>query len=141
MKNTLMVVAAMAFASAGLSAQSPAPIAKRDPGYAVSKTPWGDPDLQGKWPGTDMVGTPMQRDTEARYANVLTEAEYKQVQERFARQAAQDEADFDLEQLDGARRAVTSAAPCHRRRTGWNAASRNIRPRSSSIRRMVACRR
>jgi hypothetical protein len=97
MKKTLMVVAAMAFASAGLSAQSPAPIAKRDPGYTVSKTPWGDPDLQGKWPGTDMVGTPMQRDTKLGTRNLLTEAEYKQVQERFARQAAQDEADFDLE--------------------------------------------
>ena len=32
--------------------------------YAAPRTPWGDPDLQGKWPGTDMVGVPMQR-TEA----------------------------------------------------------------------------
>ena len=44
-----------------------------------------------------MVGTPMQRDTKLGTRNVLTEAEYKQVQERFARQAAQDEADFDLD--------------------------------------------
>src|SRR5712664_2805424 len=26
------------------------------------KTPWGDPDLQGVWPGTGLIGTPLQRD-------------------------------------------------------------------------------
>ena len=98
MKNTLLVVAAIAVMSAGLlSAQSAAPIVKRDPGYTVPRTPWGDPDLQGTWPSTEMVGTPMQRDTKLGTRNVLTEAEYKKVQERFARQAAQDEADFDLD--------------------------------------------
>jgi len=98
MKNTLLVVAAIAVMSAGLlSAQSAAPIVKRDPGYTVPRTPWGDPDLQGMWPSTEMVGTPMQRDTKLGTRNVLTEAEYKKVQERFARQAAQDEADFDLD--------------------------------------------
>ena len=98
MKNTLLVVAAIAVMSAGLlSAQSAAPIVKRDPGYTVPRTPWGDPDLQGTWPSTEMVGTPMQRDTKLGTRNVLTAAEYKKVQERFARQAAQDEADFDLD--------------------------------------------
>jgi len=98
MKNTLLVVAAIAVMSAGLrSAQSAAPIVKRDPGYTVPRTPWGDPDLQGTWPSTEMVGTPMQRDTKLGTRNVLTEAEYKKVQQRFARQAAQDEADFDLD--------------------------------------------
>jgi hypothetical protein len=96
-KKTLIVVTLTAVASAILQAQSPAPIVKRDPSYSVPKTPWGDPDLQGKWPGTDMVGTPMQRDKKLGTRNVLTEAEYKQVQERFAKQAAQDKADFDLE--------------------------------------------
>ena len=43
-------------------------------GYEVPRTPWGDPDLQGKWPGTDMVGTPMQRDAKLGTRNVLTEA-------------------------------------------------------------------
>ena len=98
MKKTLMVVAALAVTSAALlSAQGAAPIAKRDPNYTVPRTPWGDPDLQGKWPSTDMVGTPMQRDAKLGTRNLLTEAEYKEVQARFARQAALDEADFDLE--------------------------------------------
>ena len=26
--------------------------------YTVPRTPWGDPDLQGMWPSTDMVGVP-----------------------------------------------------------------------------------
>jgi hypothetical protein len=30
-------------------------------GYAVPRTPWGDPDLQGIWPGTAMMGVPMER--------------------------------------------------------------------------------
>jgi len=98
MKKTLMVVTAIAVTSVALlSAQSSAPIVKRDPNYTVPRTPWGDPDLQGKWPSTDMVGTPMQRDAKLGTRNLLTEAEYKEVQARFARQAAQDEADFDLE--------------------------------------------
>ena len=98
MKKTLMVVAALAVTSAALlSAQGAAPIAKRDPNYTVPRTPWGDPDLQGQWPSTDMVGTPMQRDAKLGTRNLLTEAEYKEVQARFARQAALDEADFDLE--------------------------------------------
>ena len=29
--------------------------------YAVPRTPWGDPDLQGLWPGTAMMGVPMER--------------------------------------------------------------------------------
>ena len=28
-------------------------------GYTVPRTEWGDPDLTGKWPSTDMVGVPM----------------------------------------------------------------------------------
>src|ERR1044072_9659978 len=99
MKKTLMVVAAIAVTSVALlSAQSAAPIVKRDPNYTVPRPPWGAPDLQGKWPSTDMVGTPMQRDAKLVTQNLLTEAEYKDVQARFARQSAQDEADFDLEQ-------------------------------------------
>ena len=98
MTKTLMAVTVMAVTSAVLlSAQNLLPTVKRDPGYTVPRTPWGDPDLQGKWPSTDMVGTPMQRDTKLGTRNLLTKEEYRQVQERFARQAAQDEADFDIE--------------------------------------------
>ena len=66
--------------------------------YTAPRTPWGDPDLQGKWPSTDLVGVPMQRDQKLGTRNVLTEEEFKARQEQFARQAAQDEAEFDLDQ-------------------------------------------
>src|SRR6187401_1731251 len=29
--------------------------------YVAPRTPWGDPDLQGLWPGTAMMGVPMER--------------------------------------------------------------------------------
>ena len=30
--------------------------------WGPPKTSWGDPDLQGMWPGTDLLGVPLQRD-------------------------------------------------------------------------------
>lgn len=68
-----------------------------DPNYEPPRTPWGDPDLQGKWPGTDYVGVPMQRSEELGERNWLTEEEYEQEAERRARQALNDSAEFELE--------------------------------------------
>jgi hypothetical protein len=65
--------------------------------YKVPRTSWGDPDLQGTWPGTAMVGVPMQRDEKLGTRNVLTEEEFVAREAQFARQAEQDNADFDLE--------------------------------------------
>jgi hypothetical protein len=64
--------------------------------YSPPRTPWGDPDLQGKWPGTAMVGVPMQRDAALGARNVLNDEEFAQRQEQFARQQALDNADFEL---------------------------------------------
>jgi hypothetical protein len=44
--------------------------------WVQPKTPWGDPDLQGMWPGTDLIGTPMNRDKKLGERNVLTDEEY-----------------------------------------------------------------
>ena len=38
-----------------------ATLAAQDARYAVPRTPWGDPDLQGRWPGTAMMGVPLER--------------------------------------------------------------------------------
>jgi len=75
--------------SALLAAQGPSK------GYSPPRTPWGDPDLQGTWPGTDLVGVPLQRDPKLGTRNRLTEEEFKARQEQFAKQEATDEADFD----------------------------------------------
>jgi hypothetical protein len=45
-------------------------------GFVQPKTPWGDPDLQGFWPGVDMVGVPLQRPTRFGTRNELTEEEF-----------------------------------------------------------------
>ena len=65
--------------------------------YTVPRTPWGDPDLQGKWPSTQMVGVPVQRDEKLGSRNVLNDEEYAEREARAARQTEQDNADFDIE--------------------------------------------
>ena len=65
--------------------------------YTAPRTPWGDPDLQGKWPGTEMVGVPMQRDEKLGTRNVLNDEEFAEREQRAARQEEQDNADFELE--------------------------------------------
>jgi hypothetical protein len=65
--------------------------------YRAPRTPWGDPDLEGKWPGTDMGGVPLQRAESLGTRSVLTDAEFAERKAQAARQAEQDLADFDFE--------------------------------------------
>jgi len=58
------------------SAAGPAASTTADDDYVVPRTPWGDPDLQGIWPGTHMVGVPMQRPEALGTRNVLTDEEF-----------------------------------------------------------------
>jgi hypothetical protein len=44
--------------------------------WSPPKTPWGDPDIQGLWPGVDMVGTPLERDRALGTRAFLTEEEF-----------------------------------------------------------------
>ncbi|HET7133942.1 MAG TPA: hypothetical protein VFJ95_16920, partial [Gammaproteobacteria bacterium] len=76
---------------------APAAQTAADGEYTVPRTAWGDPDLQGKWPGTAMVGVPMQRDEKLGLRNVLNDEEFAEREARAARQTEQDNADFDLE--------------------------------------------
>jgi hypothetical protein len=54
------VAVTIAFSIAPVSGQSPAGRISTD-GGTVPRTPWGDPDLQGIWPGTAMMGVPIER--------------------------------------------------------------------------------
>ena len=65
-------------------------------GYRAPRTSWGDPDLEGKWPGTHMVGVPVQRAESLGTRNVLTDEEFAQRESQSERQRDQDNADFDL---------------------------------------------
>jgi hypothetical protein len=67
-----------------------------DTPYQVPRTSWGDPDLSGIWPGTAMVGVPMQRDQKLGTRNVLTEEEFLAREAQFSQQDERDNADFDF---------------------------------------------
>jgi hypothetical protein len=88
-------------AFAVLVALAVAPVAGRSANktYNVPRTAWGDPDLQGVWPGTDMVGTPLQRAASFGDRNVLTEEEYQARQAAAARQNDEDNAEFNIESV------------------------------------------
>jgi hypothetical protein len=64
--------------------------------YTPPRTAWGDPDLQGVWPSTHMVGVPFERPD--RYGNrlYLTDAEFKERQAESEKQQKLDVLDFDL---------------------------------------------
>src|SRR5438132_12678430 len=74
----------------GQSAKSPA-AAKS---WAVPKTPWGDPDLQGTWTSDDCIGTPMQRPVNLGDRQFITEQEIAQRESQLARQAENDKQEF-----------------------------------------------
>jgi hypothetical protein len=99
--STLAVIASLSLTACERTAeQAAAPAADQgsaDGTYRVPRTSWGDPDLQGKWPGTAMVGVPMQRDEKLGTRNVLTDEEFAAREAQAARQEEQDNADFDLE--------------------------------------------
>ena len=60
--------------------------------YTPPKTPWGDPDLQGMWPGN--VGVPMQRPENLGTRTTLTDAEFAQKQAQAKRQAQADSEEY-----------------------------------------------
>src|SRR5215510_14586235 len=77
MKTSLRLVvlsAALAAALAPLILMGQATAPQRP--WTPPKTPWGDPDIQGLWPGQDMVGTPLERDRALGTRAVLTEEEF-----------------------------------------------------------------
>ena len=73
-----VVLYAGAVAGQAPQSSTPPPLPQPAPGFVTPKTPWGDPDLQGFWPGVDMVGVPMQRPARFGTRNVLTDEEFAQ---------------------------------------------------------------
>jgi len=57
---------------------APLPAPRPAAGFVQPKTPWGDPDIQGFWPGVETVGVPLQRPARFGTRNVLTEEEFAQ---------------------------------------------------------------
>jgi len=76
--------------------------------YVPPKTAWGDPDLQGLWPATDMINVPIGRPANFGTRNVLTDEEYKQRE-----QAAQRTAESDAQEFATADTRVTINPPSY----------------------------
>jgi len=85
----------VALAAVSLGAQSPSDQGGRS-SYTPPRTPWGDPDLQGIWPGTDMVGVPFERPDQFGNRLFLTEQEFKARETQAEKQARLDVLEFDL---------------------------------------------
>lgn len=68
----LIVALITALAPLMLTGQTKAPARP----WTAPKTPWGDPDIQGLWPGNDMVGTPLERDRALGTRAFLTDEEF-----------------------------------------------------------------
>jgi hypothetical protein len=62
--------------------------AKTTKAYIPPKTPWGDPDLEGVWPGN--MGVPMQRNAKLGDRSTLTDEEYQAKEVAAAKQAKAD---------------------------------------------------
>ena len=62
--------------------------------YAVPRTSWGDPDLQGKWPSTGMMGVPLERPVSLGDKAQFTDEEFAARSAQAQRQAAQDDEEF-----------------------------------------------
>jgi len=58
--------------------------------YTPPKTAWGDPDLTGIWPSTDMVGVPFERPENFGERSVVTDEEFQARQKQGATRAAAD---------------------------------------------------
>src|SRR4051794_2608623 len=80
-----IVLALGGAASLSLAAQSSQNAHVAAP-YTPPKTAWGDPDLQGIWPSTAMVGVPFERPTQYGNRLYLTDEEFRQRQKEAEQQ-------------------------------------------------------
>ena len=83
--------AAQTRTAASSSGQTPA---KSPQTWVGPRTPWGDPDLQGIWPSTDMVGVPFERPAELAGRTEVSDEEFAQRTERSRKQTAADAEEF-----------------------------------------------
>ncbi|HEY7447436.1 MAG TPA: hypothetical protein VH702_04760 [Vicinamibacterales bacterium] len=73
------------------------PVVGQQAQSSVPRTAWGDPDLQGVWPSTHMVGVPFERPDEFGQRKLLTDAEFAAREKQATRQAQLDTADFNID--------------------------------------------
>jgi hypothetical protein len=69
--------------------------------YVAPRTAWGDPDLQGIWPSSEMIGVPLQRDPKLGPRAFLTDEEFAQRQKQASQQEASDSEEFVVARTGG----------------------------------------
>jgi hypothetical protein len=82
-------------AAASMSAQN----AQTTSSYTSPRTAWGDPDLQGIWPSTAMVGVPFERPAQFGNRLYLTDEEFRQRQKDAEKQSDLDNESFSVDNV------------------------------------------
>jgi hypothetical protein len=78
------------------ASESPSKRVSPTKAWTPPRTPWGDPDLQGLWPGTDFVGVPLVRADSLGTRNELTDTEFTARLAAAQKQTEDDNAEFDI---------------------------------------------
>jgi len=86
------VLAVCVMMTASLPAQSSSVASNAT--WVTPRTAWGDPDLQGIWPASELIGVPLQRDPALGTRAYLTDEEFAQRQKQASRQAEADGEEF-----------------------------------------------
>src|SRR5947207_14883555 len=100
----LSVVAALALVLASVVQ------AQQKAGYTPPKTAWGDPDLQGLWPSTDMVGVPFERPADM---GERTEVRAEEFAARQKQEQTRSAADLEQGVSTAARQGDGTGPPSH----------------------------
>ena len=77
-----------------LTGQAPSSTQSTAKAWTHPKTPWGDPDLQGVWPSTELIGTPLQRPETFGDRALLSDEEFAQRETNSKKQAQTDNEEF-----------------------------------------------
>jgi hypothetical protein len=80
--------------AARVPAQAPAADSASNAKWVTPRTAWGDPDLQGIWPSSEMIGVPLQRDHALGTRAFLTDQEFAQRQKQASQQEEADSEEF-----------------------------------------------
>ena len=76
LRGAIAVIVSLAAPAAGQVAKPPAARDAPAKAWTPPRLPWGDPDLQGIWPRTAMMGVPMERPRQFGERRFLTDEEF-----------------------------------------------------------------
>src|SRR5262245_16377103 len=90
----LVIVSLTAIPALGQTSQAAKAPASAAKAWTQSKTPWGDPDLQGTWTSDDYIGVPLQRAQDAGTRLLRSDAEIATAQQNIERTTERNAQEF-----------------------------------------------